>query len=340
MRLTASDDYETNLPQPRGNRALELEECSMGFRLVSAFGWFVLITLIVGGPQAVAQDRKRLEPADSRTPAPEMNFDSAFSDYRPFREQPRRSWKDANQEVADSARMGSMANMPGMVPDMDSKPSATPKGTTGGPGHDVGAMPAMASKPGATSKGNQGTVRHDMAAMPGRDAKPNATPKSNQRGVGHDMATMSGIAPQSGNGAKKGGEGAAGHDASAVKNRPGMKKPAVGAPMVQQGDGAIGMTNKQTLSSHPVKTQVARLTATGVFQRLDTANGTVELTHDPIEAMGWPKMTMFFRLKGSSLASGLKKGDRVEFLLEQSAAGYVISALKQGAANPDAKQAK
>ena len=71
------------------------------------------------------------------------------------------------------------------------------------------------------------------------------------------------------------------------------------------------------------------LTGIGRVQLVDKPNGKVKLTHEPIAAMGWPKMTVFFRLKERSLADQVKEGDRVAFTLEKSASGYVISGFQK-----------
>ena len=64
--------------------------------------------------------------------------------------------------------------------------------------------------------------------------------------------------------------------------------------------------------------------AKGVVLQVDQAKATVEIDHDPIPALGWPSMTMPFRLKESALAAQLKQGDTVEFFLEKSGSDYVI----------------
>ena len=76
------------------------------------------------------------------------------------------------------------------------------------------------------------------------------------------------------------------------------------------------------------------------MQGIDKANGKIKLTHDPIAALAWPKMTLFFRLKDNALADQVKEGDKVEFSLEKSATGYVISGLKKGGASHETKQMK
>lgn len=64
--------------------------------------------------------------------------------------------------------------------------------------------------------------------------------------------------------------------------------------------------------------------ANGVVLQVDQAKATVKIDHDPIPALGWPSMTMPFRLKESALATQVKEGDAVEFFLEKSGSDYVI----------------
>lgn len=69
----------------------------------------------------------------------------------------------------------------------------------------------------------------------------------------------------------------------------------------------------------------------GVVRQVDKASGKIKMTHEPIAALGWPKMTMFFRLKDAALADQVKEGDQVEFFLEKAGSGYEISRLRQAA---------
>jgi len=119
-----------------------------------------------------------------------------------------------------------------------------------------------------------------------------------------------------------------------------MDSKAGDAPKSKEGHGAMAMAKPQTAPGQPGNAETAGVTGTGVVQGIDKANGKVKLTHDPIAALGWPKMTMFFRLKDSSLADQVKEGDTVEFSLEKSASGYVISGFQKGAASHDMKQMK
>ena len=54
---------------------------------------------------------------------------------------------------------------------------------------------------------------------------------------------------------------------------------------------------------------------------------TVTLSHEPVPAVGWPAMTMQFRLADPALARGIKTGDRVAFAFEQAPAGPTVRRL-------------
>ena len=79
-------------------------------------------------------------------------------------------------------------------------------------------------------------------------------------------------------------------------------------------------------ASETIKTASSRglISGKGVVLKVDRANGTVKINHDPIPALDWPRMTMSFRLKESALADQVKEGDKVEFFLEKSGSDYVI----------------
>ncbi|MEO8008675.1 MAG: copper-binding protein [Betaproteobacteria bacterium] len=201
----------------------------MQIGLVVARGCFAALALLMASlATAMAQTGKLPDPADPDAISPATKYESAFSDYQPFREQTRNSWKQVNKEVADGPGMGSMSGMPSdSLPDMDSN-------------------------------------------------------------TGVEMAKA----------------------------------------------------ETQTSPAQPEKARTTAISGVGVVQDIDKANGKVKLAHDPIAALGWPKMTMFFRLKDSALADQVKIGDKVEFFLEKSASGYVISDFQKGVARQDMKKKK
>lgn len=59
--------------------------------------------------------------------------------------------------------------------------------------------------------------------------------------------------------------------------------------------------------------------------RIETLTaGSITLSHEPVPAIGWPAMTMTFKLEPPSLAKDLKAGDRVTFGFEQTSDGAVV----------------
>jgi Cu(I)/Ag(I) efflux system membrane fusion protein len=54
------------------------------------------------------------------------------------------------------------------------------------------------------------------------------------------------------------------------------------------------------------------------------AGDQITFSHEPVPALGWPAMTMQFKLGAPNLAKGLKVGDRVAFGFEQAPDGPVV----------------
>jgi len=118
-------------------------------RNATRFGWqtsaaAIVAGVVMGSPLSVSGQSARPDPANAGALAPIPKYQSAFSDYRPFREEKIGSWKDVNQEVADNPGMGSLGPMkhgPGMImPEIDSKTSDAPKSESGAAGHDMRQM--------------------------------------------------------------------------------------------------------------------------------------------------------------------------------------------------------
>ena len=108
------------------------------------------------------------------------------------------------------------------------------------------------------------------------------------------------------------------------------------SPMKQGGGSETAKATPETNVDHAVDPRTSAISGTGIVRNIDKSNGKVQLTHDPIDALGWPTMTMFFRLKDSALADRINVGDKVDFFLERSGSGYVISGF--GMAQPGTHQ--
>ncbi|HSH29305.1 MAG TPA: efflux RND transporter periplasmic adaptor subunit [Thiohalobacter sp.] len=70
------------------------------------------------------------------------------------------------------------------------------------------------------------------------------------------------------------------------------------------------------------------VTGMGTVQAVKAGAGKLNLTHQPIEALGWPEMTMDFRVAETVDLGGVEAGDRVHFVLTPDGdGGYRISEL-------------
>lgn len=74
---------------------------------------------------------------------------------------------------------------------------------------------------------------------------------------------------------------------------------------------------EQYASHHDQQATAAKaIEATGKINSIDASKGSVNLTHDPIKALGWPKMKMEFSVEKGVDLSSLKVGDAVKFSLK------------------------
>ena len=132
--------------------------------------------------------------------------------------------------------------------------------------------------------------------------------------------------------------GHAGHNTTAAATS--EPKETMSAPSATDDKKAMARAEPQpsTPTEMPTSAAGATIMATGVVKSIDKANGKVKLIHDPIIALGWPKMTMFFRLKNAALADQVKEGHAVQFSLEKATSGYVISGFKKTVPEHDMRE--
>jgi Cu(I)/Ag(I) efflux system protein CusF len=82
---------------------------------------------------------------------------------------------------------------------------------------------------------------------------------------------------------------------------------------MQMGGGSMagmdhaGMAMAQASNSRP--------TATGTVNAVDTAKHSLNVSHEPIKALGWPSMTMEFPVARSIDLSAIKPGEKIGFTL-------------------------
>lgn len=84
-----------------------------------------------------------------------------------------------------------------------------------------------------------------------------------------------------------------------------------------------------TMSGHDMKTTESSVVmATGVVNTI--AEDKVNVKHDPIKAIGWPTMTMDFKVKPGTDVSHIKAGDKVTFgIAKGDDSIYQIVSIKQ-----------
>ena len=66
----------------------------------------------------------------------------------------------------------------------------------------------------------------------------------------------------------------------------------------------------------------------GTVKKIDTNSKKVMLSHEPIESLSWPAMTMGFAVEDASLFNYLSIGKTIVFEFIKSNNGYVITAVK------------
>ncbi len=77
--------------------------------------------------------------------------------------------------------------------------------------------------------------------------------------------------------------------------------------------------------------QESTVSATGAVQQVKADQGKVKISHDPIQALGWPAMTMTFRVKDKAVLKDVGTGDKVRFEMEKDAQGWAITRIEKAA---------
>lgn len=90
-------------------------------------------------------------------------------------------------------------------------------------------------------------------------------------------------------------------------------------PMDQNMPGMAGMQQ----GAKPAEAQ-----GVGVVTATDAAHGTITLQAQPIASLGWPAMTMTFKVASPQLLKGVKVGEKVQFTLQPSGMGGTVTAIE------------
>jgi Cu(I)/Ag(I) efflux system protein CusF len=91
----------------------------------------------------------------------------------------------------------------------------------------------------------------------------------------------------------------------------------------------LGGASTAPASAHPGHAEHAQVPQTaeamGVIKSVDAKGGTVTIAHEPISALGWPAMTMKFKVASGSVLSGVAVGGKVHFVLQNQGGKPVVT---------------
>lgn len=87
----------------------------------------------------------------------------------------------------------------------------------------------------------------------------------------------------------------------------------------------------QAVDAVPEERELGRVFASGWVDEVDLRERRVRISHGPIEALGWPSMTMVFDVRPSVDVGAIRVGQGIRFALEQEHAGeYVLAEVFSG----------
>jgi Cu(I)/Ag(I) efflux system membrane fusion protein len=78
-----------------------------------------------------------------------------------------------------------------------------------------------------------------------------------------------------------------------------------------------------------MKMEMKKIMGKGTLREVLLGENKISMSHDPIPELGWPDMTMYFKVKADVSLEGFKPDQAVEFELEKGDDGYVIKNMKQ-----------
>jgi Cu(I)/Ag(I) efflux system membrane fusion protein len=105
----------------------------------------------------------------------------------------------------------------------------------------------------------------------------------------------------------------------------------VAATLVLGGCGEPAPTSDNTMGAMPAMDRSAagvEHAATGTVNSIDRAAGTINISHEPVASVGWPAMTMNFKLAEPDVAAEVTPGERVEFQFTTDGGATTVTAIE------------
>lgn len=96
----------------------------------------------------------------------------------------------------------------------------------------------------------------------------------------------------------------------------------------QHGEGQHVEREGESMQGMPMKTESGAVSGTGVINSVDQEARSVNLSHQPIAAIGWPAMTMDMTVAEDVDLAAIEEGAPVTFTLKRGYDGiYTITGL-------------
>lgn len=96
---------------------------------------------------------------------------------------------------------------------------------------------------------------------------------------------------------------------------------------LQRMQSPSAATTQDTSAEKSAVQMDTAIIGTGILREVLPAEHKVNMSHDPIPALGWPDMTMDFKVKAGVSLENYKADDKVMFELEKDEDGYVIKSM-------------
>jgi len=98
-----------------------------------------------------------------------------------------------------------------------------------------------------------------------------------------------------------------------------LSLPGIAQAMDGSSPGKDGATAKSTSSADM---------AEGEIKKVDKDNKKLTIKHGEIKNLDMPGMTMVFQVKDAAMIDSVKVGDKVRFVAEKGATGFVVSEIQ------------
>ena len=88
-------------------------------------------------------------------------------------------------------------------------------------------------------------------------------------------------------------------------------------------------TDDMNMTAPAAPAAAGAITGAGAVTQVDAVAGTITINHGPIEAVGWPAMTMQFTAENPAILEGIAVGDAVSFELQSATETSVVTSVQK-----------